>query len=113
MSDAFLLAAVFRNIVGNAIKYTNPGGRILIGCRHFGDDIRIDVFDTGIGISGEQMPRIFDAFSRIDSARSDGLGIGLFIVRQAVLLLGHRVDISSTVPRGTRFSVFAKRARGF
>src|SRR5258706_6076108 len=50
MSDAFLLRAVLRNLISNAIKYTEPGGRILLGCRHFEDSVRIDVFDTGIGI---------------------------------------------------------------
>jgi two-component system, OmpR family, phosphate regulon sensor histidine kinase PhoR len=110
MSDAVLLGAVLRNLLSNAIKYTEPGGRILLGCRHFQDSIRVDVFDTGIGISDEDMSRIFEAFTRLDSNQSDGLGIGLFIVRQAIAMLGHRVDVSSVVSRGTRFSVLAPRA---
>src|SRR5258708_9036500 len=61
MSDAFLLSAVLRNLLSNAIKYTEPGGQILLGCRHFQDCIRVDVFDTGIGISDEDMSKIFDA----------------------------------------------------
>jgi signal transduction histidine kinase len=68
------------------------------------------VYDTGIGIAGDQMPRIFEAFSRLDPARCDGLGIGLFIVRQAIGILGHRIDIASTPCRGSRFSIFANRA---
>jgi two-component system, OmpR family, phosphate regulon sensor histidine kinase PhoR len=110
MSDAFLLGAVLRNLISNAIKYTEPGGRILLGCRRFQDSVRIDVLDTGIGISAEQMPKIFEAFARLDSTPSEGLGIGLFIVWQAIAMLGHRVDVSSVVSRGTRFSILARRA---
>ncbi|WGD50320.1 HAMP domain-containing sensor histidine kinase [Bradyrhizobium sp. CB1650] len=108
-SNALLLSSVLRNLVGNAIKYTEPGGRILLGCRHVGDSIRIDVHDTGIGITADQMPRIFEAFTRLDPTRRDGLGVGLFIVRQAVGLLGYRVDINSAPSRGTRFSLFAPK----
>jgi two-component system phosphate regulon sensor histidine kinase PhoR len=106
-SDHLLVGAVLRNLVGNAVKYTQPGGRILVGCRRSGSDIRIDVYDTGIGIPDEQMPKIFEAFARLDNIRRDGLGIGLFIVRQAIGLLGHRIDLASTPGRGSRFSIFA------
>jgi two-component system phosphate regulon sensor histidine kinase PhoR len=111
MSDAVLLAAVLRNLISNAIKFTEPGGRVLLGCRRVRDDIRIDVFDAGAGMAAEQIPKIFEAFARLDSARSDGLGIGLFIVRRAIGMLGHPVDISSVVSRGTRFSILARRTR--
>ena len=112
MSDPLLFRAVLRNLLNNAIKYTEPGGRILLGCRHFRDCIRIDVIDTGVGISEEQLPRIFEAFARFDASRNDGLGIGLFIVRQVVAMLGHRVDVCSVLSRGTRFSILAKLAHG-
>jgi two-component system, OmpR family, phosphate regulon sensor histidine kinase PhoR len=110
MSDAFLLSAALRNLVSNAIKYTEPGGRILLGCRHLQNCVRIDVFDTGIGISDEHMSEIFEAFTRLDATQGEGLGIGLFIVRQAIAVLGHRVDVSSVAGRGTRFSIVARRA---
>jgi two-component system phosphate regulon sensor histidine kinase PhoR len=110
MSNALLLNGILRNLIGNAIKYTDPKGRILIGCRRSGQNIRIDVCDTGIGITDEQVSRIFEAFTRVDYARCDGLGVGLFIVRRAVEVLGHRVDVSSAVSRGSRFSIFARRA---
>jgi signal transduction histidine kinase len=111
-SDALLLGTVLRNLVSNSVKYTKPGGRILVGCRHTGVSIRIDVCDTGIGITGDQIPRMFEAFTRLDPARHDGLGIGLFIVRQAVGILGHRIDVASTPCRGSRFSIFASQAEG-
>jgi signal transduction histidine kinase len=109
-SNALLLGTVLRNLVNNAVKYTQPGGRLLLGCRHTGQSIRIDVYDTGIGIARDRMPRMFEAFTRLDPARCDGLGIGLFIVRQAIGILGHRIDVASTPSRGSRFSILASQA---
>ena len=96
LSEDLLLGAALRNLVGNAIKYTQPGGRVLIGCRHTRANIRIDVYDTGAGIPCEKISRIFEAFTRLDPARGEGLGIGLFIVRQALGILGHRIEVAST-----------------
>ena len=110
VSNPVLLEGVLRNLVRNAVKYTEPGGRILIGCRRIKDEIRVDVYDTGVGIAPEHLPQIFEAFQRVDSTRADGLGIGLFVVRRAVQLLGHRVEVRSQVGRGSRFSVFARAA---
>ncbi|WP_161491860.1 sensor histidine kinase [Bradyrhizobium centrolobii] len=108
-SDAFLLGAILRNLISNAVKYTAPGGRILLGCRHSRCSVRVDVIDTGIGMSQEQMSRIFNAFTRLDSTHADGLGLGLFIVRRATSILGHRIDVSSAPSRGTRFSILVRR----
>ena len=74
------------------------------------DEVRVDVYDTGVGIAPEHLPQIFEAFQRLDSTRADGLGIGLFVVRRAVQLLGHRVEVHSQVGRGSRFSVFTRAA---
>jgi two-component system phosphate regulon sensor histidine kinase PhoR len=109
-SNSVLLGGVLRNLVSNAVKYTEPGGRILIGCRRFGRDVRIDVYDTGIGIAPERLSRIFEAFERLDAARCEGLGIGLFVVRRALELLGHRIDVRSVIGQGSRFSVFVPRS---
>jgi signal transduction histidine kinase len=106
-SDALLLGTVLRNLVSNAVKYTQPVG---LGCRHTGQSVRIGVYDTGIGIAEDQLPRMFHAFTRLGPARRDSLGIGLFIVRQAIGIPGHRIDVASTPRRGSRFSVFASRA---
>lgn len=112
LSNGLLLGAALRNLVSNAVKYTQRGRRILVGCRRSGSEIRIDVYDTGIGIPGELIPRIFEAFTRLDAAQCDGLGIGLFIVRQALGILGHRIDVASTPCRGSRFSIFVARSEG-
>ncbi|WP_068028092.1 ATP-binding protein [Rhodoplanes sp. Z2-YC6860] len=106
-----LFNSILCNLLTNAIRYTEPGGRVLVGCRRSGPDLRIDVYDTGIGIASDRLPRIFDAFERLDSLRCDGLGIGLFIVRRALTLLGHRIEISSKVSQGSRFSVIARLAQ--
>jgi two-component system, OmpR family, phosphate regulon sensor histidine kinase PhoR len=110
VSHPLLLNGILRNLVSNAIKYTEPGGRILIGCRQLKSHVRIDVYDTGIGIAPERQPKIFEAFERLDPTRCDGLGIGLFVVLRAIELLGHRIEVSSTVSLGSRFSVFAARS---
>jgi signal transduction histidine kinase len=68
------------------------------------------MFATPASVS-RHLPRIFDAFERLDSTRSDGLGIGLFVVRRALDLLGHRIEVSSAVSHGSRFSIFASRAQ--
>lgn len=110
LSHPVLLDGILRNLVRNAVKYTDAGGRILIGCHQRKGGVQIDIYDTGVGMAPEHLPRIFEAFQRLDSTRSDGLGIGLFVVRRAVELLGHHIDVTSTVSRGSRFSVFARHA---
>jgi two-component system, OmpR family, phosphate regulon sensor histidine kinase PhoR len=102
-SNTLLLGTVLRNLISNAVKYTQRGGRILLGCRHTGESIRIDVYDSGIGIAGDQMPRMFEPFTRLDPAQSESLGIGLFIVRQAIAILGYHIEVASTPSRVVLF----------
>ena len=107
MSNPVLLDCILQNLLSNAIRYTEPGGRILIGCRRKGAEIRLDVYDTGIGIPEDQLPRIFESFTRLAPGRSNGLGIGLSIVRRALEVLGHRVEVRSIVGQGSVFSIYA------
>lgn len=109
-SNPILLGCILRNLLTNAIKYTEPGGRILIGCRRKGAEVRIDVYDTGIGIPESQLPRIFESFTRLAPERSDGLGIGLSIVRRALEALGHQIEVRSVVGEGSLFSIYAPAA---
>jgi signal transduction histidine kinase len=106
-SNPVLLGCILRNLLTNAIRYTEPGGRILIGCRRKAPEIRIDVYDTGIGIPERQLPQIFESLTRLAPERSDGLGIGLSIVRRALEVLGHRIEVRSVVGEGSVFSVYA------
>jgi two-component system phosphate regulon sensor histidine kinase PhoR len=110
VSNSVLLSCILRNLLTNAIQYTEPGGRILIGCRRKRHEIRIDVFDTGIGIPECKMPRIFDSFTRLAPDCSTGLGIGLSIVRRALAVLGHRIEVRSVVGEGSLFSIYAPAA---
>jgi two-component system phosphate regulon sensor histidine kinase PhoR len=107
VSNPVLLGCILRNLLTNAIRYTEPGGRILIGCRRKGREIRIDVYDTGIGIPEEKLPRIFESFTRLSPERCNGLGIGLSIVRRALEVLGHRIEVRSIVGEGSLFSIYA------
>jgi two-component system, OmpR family, phosphate regulon sensor histidine kinase PhoR len=110
MSDATLLDSILRNLVRNALKYTSPGGRVLIGCRRRGPRCRIEVHDTGRGIPSDHQAQIFEAFRRMDSGTSDGLGLGLFVVRRAADLLGHKIEVRSEVGRGSCFSILTRAA---
>lgn len=107
--DPDLLAQVFINLVDNAIKYTPEGGTVTLSASVFGDEIRIDVADTGVGIPAENLPRIFERFYRVEKARTrgaGGTGLGLAIVKHIVKGHGGRVEVKSTVGKGTVFSVF-------
>jgi two-component system phosphate regulon sensor histidine kinase PhoR len=106
-SNSVLLGCILRNLLTNAIRYTEPGGRILIGCRRKRHEVRIDVYDTGIGIPEHQLPRIFESFTRLAPERSNGLGIGLSIARRAIDVLGHRIEVRSIVGEGSLFSIYA------
>lgn len=109
-SDGVLLEGILRNLTRNALKYTGPGGRVLVGCRRHGALLKIEVHDTGTGIALDKLSIIFEAFHQVDSTRADGLGLGLFVVRHAVDLLGHALEVRSTVGRGSCFAVLAKAA---
>jgi Na+/proline symporter/signal transduction histidine kinase len=105
-SDRRLLRRLLQNLVSNAIKYT-PKGRVLIGCRRRGDKLRIDVYDTGLGIPRSKQKVIFQEFHRLDEGAkvARGLGLGLSIVERIGRVLDHRIDVISVPRRGSRFSV--------
>ncbi|RVD61774.1 hybrid sensor histidine kinase/response regulator [Mesorhizobium sp. M2D.F.Ca.ET.185.01.1.1] len=108
-SDRTLLRRILQNILSNALRYTRSGG-VLVGTRHRGDTIRIDVADTGCGIAEDQREAVFEEFHRGTSTLADtglagGLGLGLAIVRRMAAALGHPVTFSSRVGRGTIFHI--------
>jgi CheY-like chemotaxis protein len=114
-SDPALLERIVRNLVANAVRYTDSGG-VLMGTRLRGGDVAIDVVDTGIGIAAEHQARIFEEFYQVRETRSSrayaGMGLGLAIVRRVAALLGHRIEVVSSVGRGSRFRVLAPRSVG-
>jgi len=105
-SDRRLLRRLLQNLVSNAIKYT-PRGRVLVGCRRRGGNLRIDVYDTGLGIPASKKKVIFREFHRLDEGAkvARGLGLGLSIVQRIGRVLDHRIDLLSVPGRGSRFSV--------
>jgi signal transduction histidine kinase len=105
-SDRRLLRRLLQNLVSNAIKYTPKGG-VLIGCRRKAKKLRIDVYDTGIGIPQSKRRIIFQEFQRLDEGArvARGLGLGLSIVERIGRVLDHKVDLRSAPRRGSRFSV--------
>jgi two-component system, sensor histidine kinase len=104
-SDHILLERIVLNLVSNAVRYTSSGG-IVVGFRRRGDLLRIDVSDSGPGIPEEQRRNIFGEFYRLQKGDSHGgLGLGLAIVERLCRLLGHPIELASTVGKGSRFSV--------
>ena len=111
-SDPLLLERVMRNLMANALRYTERGG-VVIGCRRRGDCVGIEVWDSGPGIAPDEHKRIFEEFYQIGNPerdRSRGLGLGLAIVRRLADLLGHEIELRSRVGRGSVFGIWAKRA---
>lgn len=102
-SDRALLSSVVRNLVSNAVRYTEAG-KVLVGVRRAGEDIEIRVHDTGPGIAPADRERIFDEFQRAAGDR-EGLGLGLAIVRRTARLLGLPVRLRSEPGRGSLFAV--------
>ena len=105
-SDRRLLRRLLQNLISNAIKYT-PEGRVIIGGRCASGKLRIDVYDTGLGIPKSKQRAIFDEFHRLDQGAkvARGLGLGLSIVERIARVLDHRVELQSKTGRGSRFSV--------
>ena len=110
-SDRRLLRRLLQNLVSNAIKYT-PEGRVLVGCRHRNGDVRIDVYDTGVGIPQSKWRDIFVEFHRLDQGAkiARGLGLGLSIVERVARVLGSRIELESETGRGSHFAITVPRS---
>jgi signal transduction histidine kinase/DNA-binding response OmpR family regulator len=108
-ADRTRLSQVISNLLNNAAKYTDPGGRITLSCERDGDDVVIRVRDTGIGISVELLPRVFDLFVQADRAADralGGLGIGLTVAQRLVQMHGGSITARSKgLGQGSEFMV--------
>lgn len=115
VSDRLLLERILRNIVGNAIRYTQSGG-VLLSARNRADTVLVQVWDTGTGIPQEKQEEIFVEFRQLHNAhrdRNQGLGLGLAIVKRLSELLHHPLELRSLPGRGSVFSLrIAKGRRG-
>jgi two-component system, OmpR family, phosphate regulon sensor histidine kinase PhoR len=105
--DPFKLEQMFINLLDNAIKYTEKG-EVSISLRQEDSKSIIEIQDSGIGIPGSHLPRIFERFYVVDKSRSKklgGTGLGLSIVKHIVLLHGGTIDIESSPGMGTKFTI--------
>jgi CheY-like chemotaxis protein len=104
-ADRGRLAQVVTNLLGNAAKYTPPGGRITVSARVDGDHVALTVADDGAGIAPDLLPRVFDAFTQGQQGldrKQGGLGLGLAIARQLIVAHGGTIEAQSAGPgRGT------------
>lgn len=108
IGDEHRLSQAVDNLIGNAIKYTPPGGEVRVNLEYKANGFQIAVYDTGIGIEAEHLNRIFERFYRTDKARSrqnGGTGLGLSIVKHIVELHEGKVWVESKVGEGTAFYV--------
>ncbi len=116
VADAEKLARLFMNLIGNAIKHSNPGDAVCVAAKRQNDHIVVTVTDTGPGIPAEHLSHLFERFYRVDKARSrqsdmsmaysSGAGLGLSIARWLVTAHGGRIEVSSQLGRGTTFTVW-------
>ncbi len=109
-SDPTRLRQIFANLLGNAVKFTEHGSvGMEVACERRGDNrarVTVTVRDSGIGIAPEKLPRLFDAFTQVDSSTSrrfGGTGLGLAIVARLMKLLGGELKVESTPDKGSRF----------
>lgn len=108
LTDPMLLHSVLRNLVANAIRYTHSGGVLVAARRRGKHRLRIEVWDTGIGIAPEQLDRIFEEFYQVGNSARDrnrGIGLGLAIVRRTASILGEQVTVKSRLGRGSCFAI--------
>ena len=112
-SDPSFLQRILQNLIANAIRYTDKG-KVLVGTRRSGRSARIEVWDTGPGISEDDQNIIFQEFQRLNAraSASEGMGLGLAIVERACARLGHPLGLSSVVGKGSGFTVSVPRSKG-
>ena len=106
-SDRALLETMLRNLISNALRYTNAGS-IDVQFYQQGEDIRAEVFDTGVGIARHQHEDIFREFFQVTNPERDrtkGLGLGLAIIKRLASLLNHRIEMNSQLGEGSCFTV--------
>jgi PAS domain S-box-containing protein len=106
-SDPLLLDRILRNLLCNALRYTDAG-RVLVGCRRRGERLWVEVWDTGIGIPDDKIAVVFDDFTCVSDREREGvrgLGLGLAIVRRLCRLLGHTVTVDSREGSGSCFAI--------
>jgi two-component system CheB/CheR fusion protein len=105
-TDPALFESILRNLISNAVKFTNKG-RVLVGARRHDNHVRIEIWDTGAGIPADKIDAAFQEFQRLggQEQRQPGLGLGLAIVRRLADLLDLRLSVRSVVGKGSCFAI--------
>lgn len=112
-ADVDCLRQVFFNLLDNAVKYTHPGGSVIVRGHATDSEVTVEVSDTGIGIPAESLPWIFDRFYRVDKSRSrqmGGTGLGLSISKALIERHGGRIEVESDVGKGSTFRIILPAA---
>lgn len=114
--DESLLRRLFLNLLDNAVKYSRNGGKVSVVCESTDENFKINIIDSGIGISREEQGKIFERFYRVDKARSrteetgtSGAGLGLSIAKWIVELHDGRIELTATSEQGSTFTVYLPR----
>jgi signal transduction histidine kinase len=108
------LGRIFHNLIGNAVKYTPPGGKVEVRMDQCGDEIVTAIIDNGVGIPEADLPHVFEEFYRASNVKQNGLtgtGLGLAIVKDLVRRYEGRISVHSTVGEGTTFTVVLPMAK--
>lgn len=109
IADGDRLAQVFTNLMDNALKFTPANGQVTLSAASVGDEMELSVTDTGPGVAGEALPRLFDRFYQVDPSRAGGnkhgAGLGLAIVKEIVQAHGGRIIVRSQAEHGTAFVI--------
>jgi two-component system, sensor histidine kinase and response regulator len=109
VADSEEMDIVFNNLISNAIKYNCEGGVVECRIANIGSELIIVISDTGVGIDDEDLPKLFQEFSRIKTPKTkevSGSGLGLSIVKRIVDMYNGRIEVDSKVGEGTTFSVY-------
>lgn len=112
-SDPALVELILRNLVANAIRYTEQGG-VLVACRRHGDDVAVEVWDTGIGIAPAEQREVFREFHQLGNPERDrrkGFGLGLAISKGLAQTMGHTLSLASISGRGSVFRLVLPLAK--
>ena len=111
-ADESMMELVFNNLIANAIKFTEPGGRIVLRQIEHGDTVDVVVADTGCGMDEETMRHIFDKFYQGDTSHSgEGNGLGLALTRRVLEICGGHIAVRSRPGEGSEFTVTLKRSQ--
>ena len=114
MADATRLRQVLFNLLSNALKYNRVGGKVWVEAATLGDRLMIDICDSGVGMTEEQLAQLFEPYNRLgrEGGQIEGVGIGLNVTRALVEMMGGAITVNSVLGQGSRFRVSLAIAQG-